>query len=79
MATLLTIIWWLYGYRLWKQALRERHFALILIVRTMIRSTWRCFALTVTTKLRSKAGSDVPCATRSCYIGRALCRSYWPS
>jgi hypothetical protein len=29
MATMLTLIWWLYGYRLWKAAKREGHFALI--------------------------------------------------
>jgi hypothetical protein len=29
MATVLTLIWWLYGYRLWKRAKREGNFALI--------------------------------------------------
>jgi hypothetical protein len=29
MAIILTIIWWLYGYRLWKQARREGHFAIV--------------------------------------------------
>jgi hypothetical protein len=29
MATVLTIIWWLYGYRLWKQGRREGNFTLI--------------------------------------------------
>jgi hypothetical protein len=28
-ATLLTLIWRLYGYRLWKQARHEGHFAFI--------------------------------------------------
>jgi hypothetical protein len=28
-AIILTLIWWLYGYRLWKQARREGNFALI--------------------------------------------------
>jgi hypothetical protein len=28
-ATLLTLIWWLYGYRLWKRARREGNFTLI--------------------------------------------------
>jgi hypothetical protein len=29
MAMTLTVIWWLYGYRLWKNARREGHFALV--------------------------------------------------
>jgi hypothetical protein len=29
MATSITLIWWLYGYRLWKAARREGNFALI--------------------------------------------------
>jgi hypothetical protein len=29
LAFLITFIWWLYGYRLWKQARREGNFALI--------------------------------------------------
>jgi hypothetical protein len=29
MASLLTFIWWLYGYRLWKRARREGCFAII--------------------------------------------------
>jgi hypothetical protein len=29
MATMLTIIWWLYGYRLWKQSRREGNFTII--------------------------------------------------
>jgi hypothetical protein len=29
MATLLVLIWWLYGYRLWKQGRREGNFTII--------------------------------------------------
>lgn len=29
MAVVITLIWWLYGYRLWKQARREGCFALV--------------------------------------------------
>jgi hypothetical protein len=29
MGTLITLIWWLYGYRLWKAARREGSFVLI--------------------------------------------------